>query len=126
MNKNVFKRNNNGLCPLYLACDKDEAKTMKKLMEMWHDATEFLCNRGRNILHVAVMRKKDETLSCILKEKTLDELVNKIDNDGNTHLHLVALSCNHVVVATLLYHKQSNIDIVNNQGLTAYDLYILK
>ena len=72
------------------------------------------------------MHRKEEIVSCILKEKTLDELVNKIDNDGNTHLHLVALSCNHVVVATLLYHKQSNIDIVNNQGLTAYDLYILK
>ncbi|KAK0596175.1 hypothetical protein LWI29_013378 [Acer saccharum] len=99
---------------------------MKKLLEMWTDATEFLCNGGRSILHVAAMRRKEETVGCILKEKALDELVNKMDNDGNTPLHLVALSCNHVVVATLLYHKQSKLDIVNNQGMTAYDIYILK
>ncbi|TXG70595.1 hypothetical protein EZV62_005530 [Acer yangbiense] len=72
------------------------------------------------------MRGKEETVSCILKEKALDELVNKMDKDGNTHLHLKALGCNHVVVATLLYYKKSKLDIVNNQGLTTYDLYILK
>ncbi|KAK1575624.1 hypothetical protein Q3G72_007021 [Acer saccharum] len=72
------------------------------------------------------MRGKEETVSCILKEKTLDELVNKMDEYENTPLHLEALSCNHMAVATLLYHKQSKLDIVNNQDLTAYDLYILK
>ncbi|KAK1578344.1 hypothetical protein Q3G72_029535 [Acer saccharum] len=90
------------------------------------DAAEFLFNRGRSILHVPAMRGKEEIVSCILKEKALDELVNKMDKDGNTLLYLEALSCNHVVMATLLYHKQSKLDIVNNQGLTAYDLYILK
>ncbi|KAK0594810.1 hypothetical protein LWI29_000748 [Acer saccharum] len=99
---------------------------MKKLLEMRPDATEFLCNRGRSILHIPAMRGKEEIVSCILKEKALDELVNKMDKDGNTLLYLEALSCNHVVMATLLYHKQSKLDIVNNQGLTAYDLYILK
>ncbi|TXG70596.1 hypothetical protein EZV62_005531 [Acer yangbiense] len=117
-------RNNNGLYPLHLACENGKAKTMKKLLKMWLDTTEFLCTRGRSILHVSAMRRKEETVSCILKEKALDELVNKMDKDENTHLHLEAMGCNHVVVHTLLYHKQSKLDIVNNQVLTAYDLFI--
>ncbi|KAK2653583.1 hypothetical protein Ddye_013439 [Dipteronia dyeriana] len=107
-------------------CEDGHPKTMKKLLEMWPDATEFVCNRGRSILHAASMCGEEEIVSCILKENALGELVNKMDKDGNTPSHLAALSCNPLVVDDLLYQKQSKLDIVNNQGLTAYDLYKLK
>ncbi|KAK2651102.1 hypothetical protein Ddye_018591 [Dipteronia dyeriana] len=120
----AFERNKKGLYPLHLACENGHAKIMKKLLKKWPDATEFLCNRGRSILHVAAMCGKEETVSCILKEKVLGELVNMKDKDGNTPLHLAALSCNPLVVATLLYHKRSKFDLVNNHGLTAYDFFL--
>ncbi|KAL5797595.1 hypothetical protein ACOSQ2_002415 [Xanthoceras sorbifolium] len=90
----AFERNKWGLYPLHLACENGHVIVVKELFRKWPDATELLCNKGRSILHVAAKSGKENVVRCILKEK----------------------------VATLLMDKRSDVNIVNHQGLTAYDI----
>ncbi|KAH7576911.1 hypothetical protein JRO89_XS01G0174400 [Xanthoceras sorbifolium] len=46
-----------------------------------------------------------------------------MDKNGNTPFHLAALHCHSMVLFTLLCDKRSKADLVNCQGLTAYDIF---
>ncbi|KAK1568439.1 hypothetical protein Q3G72_024521 [Acer saccharum] len=120
-NGSVVKRNKEGLYPLHLACENGHVKVMKELFKKWPDATEFLCNKGRNILHFAAKSGNEIAVRCILNEKGMDKLVNKMDKDGNTPFHLAALHGHPMVVVALLWDKHLKPDLVNYRGLTAYD-----
>ncbi|KAK2651098.1 hypothetical protein Ddye_018587 [Dipteronia dyeriana] len=117
----AFKRNKEGLYPLHLACENGHVTVMKELFKKWPDVTEFLCNKGRNILHFAAKSGNENAVRCILKEEGMDKLVNKTDKDGNTPFHLAAWHGHSTVVVTLLWDKRTKPDLVNNQDLTAYD-----
>ncbi|KAK2651087.1 hypothetical protein Ddye_018576 [Dipteronia dyeriana] len=118
----AFERNTKGFYPLHLACENGHIKVIKELLRKWPDPTELLCNKGQNILHVAAKSGKDNVVRCLLNEKGIDELVNKIDINGNTPYHLAAIHGNSMVLVTLMRDKRSKIDLVNYQGLTAYDI----
>ncbi|KAL5865153.1 hypothetical protein ACOSQ3_002667 [Xanthoceras sorbifolium] len=119
----AFKRNNKGFYPLHLACENGHVQVTKELFRRWPDPTELLCDEGQSILHVAAKSGKDNVVRCILKEKGTDKLVNKMDKKGNTPFHLAALHCHSLVLFTLLCDKRSKADLVNCQGLTAYDIF---
>ncbi|KAK1567129.1 hypothetical protein Q3G72_008469 [Acer saccharum] len=117
----AFKRNKKGLYPLHLACENGHVRIMKELFKKWLDPTEFLCNKGRSILHFAAKSGKESAVRCILKEKGMDKLVNRMDKDGNTPFHLAASHGHSMVVVTLLWDKRMRPDLLNYQDLTAYD-----
>ncbi|TXG55176.1 hypothetical protein EZV62_020432 [Acer yangbiense] len=117
----AFKRNKKGLYPLHLACENGHVKIMKELFKKWPDPTEFLCNKGRSILHFAAKSGKESAVRCILKEKGMDKLVNRMDKDGNTPFHLAASHGHSMIVVTLLWDKRMRPDLLNYQDLTAYD-----
>ncbi|KAL5823278.1 hypothetical protein ACOSQ4_021178 [Xanthoceras sorbifolium] len=119
----AFERNNKGVYPLHLACENGHVQVTKELFRRWPDPTELLCDKGQSILHVAAKSGKDNVVRCILKEKGTDKLVNKMDKNGNTPFHLAALHCHSMVLFTLLCDKRSKADLVNCQGLTAYDIF---
>ncbi|KAH7576915.1 hypothetical protein JRO89_XS01G0175300 [Xanthoceras sorbifolium] len=119
----AFERNNKGFYPLHLACENGHVQVTKELFRRWPDPTELLCDKGQSILHVAAKSGKDNVVRCILKEKGTDKLVNKMDKNGNTPFHLAALHCHSMVLFTLLCDKRSKADLVNCQGLTAYDIF---
>ncbi|KAK2651090.1 hypothetical protein Ddye_018579 [Dipteronia dyeriana] len=118
----AFKRNKEGLYPLHLACENGHVRIMKELFKKWPDPTEFLCNKGRSILHFAAKNGKENAVRCILKEKGMDKLVNRMDKDGNTPFHMAASHGHSMVVVTLLWDKRTKPDLLNYQDLTAYDV----
>ncbi|KAL5745540.1 hypothetical protein ACOSP7_026686 [Xanthoceras sorbifolium] len=103
----AFERNNKGFYPLHLACENGHVQVTKELFRRWPDPIELLCDKGQSILH----------------EKGTDKLVNKMDKNGRTPFHLAALHCHSMVLFTLLCDKRSKADLVNCQGLTAYDSF---
>ncbi|KAK1567753.1 hypothetical protein Q3G72_016209 [Acer saccharum] len=119
----AFERNNKGYYPLHLACENGHIKVSKLLFRKWPDPTELLCNKGQNILHVAVKSGKDNMVRYVLKRKGTDNLVNEMDRNGNTPFHLAALLGHSMIVFTLLCDRRSNVDVLNYQGLTAYDIF---
>ncbi|KAJ4718671.1 protein ACCELERATED CELL DEATH 6 [Melia azedarach] len=121
-NDSVLERNEKGLYPLHVACKSGQVEISKKLLTKWPDPTELLCNRGRNILHVAAKSGKQHLVSCIMEESISDKLINQMDNDGNTPLHLAVLRGHYYVVEILLRDNRLISTFKNNEGLTAYDI----
>ncbi|TXG55183.1 hypothetical protein EZV62_020439 [Acer yangbiense] len=119
----AFERNNKGFYPLHLACGNGHIQVTKELFRKWPDPTELLCDKGQSILHVAAKSGKENVVRYLLKEKCTDKLVNKMDKNGNTPFHLAALHGHSMVVVALKRDKRSNVDILNYQGLTAYDIF---
>ncbi|KAK4845229.1 hypothetical protein QYF36_002577 [Acer negundo] len=119
----ALERNNKGYYPLHLACENGHIQVTKVLFREWPDPTELLCNKGQSILHVAAKSGKENVVRFLLKEKCTDMLVNKMDKNGNTPFHLAALHGHSMVVVALMGDKRSNVDILNYQGLTAYDIF---
>ncbi|KAL5797594.1 hypothetical protein ACOSQ2_002414 [Xanthoceras sorbifolium] len=119
----ALERNKNGLYPLHLACENGHVRVTEELLRKWPDPTELIDNNGQNILHVAAKNGKEEVVSFLLKQDGIDKLIiNEMDKDGNTPFHLAALHHCSIVVALLLWDKRSNPDLVNCQGLTAYEI----
>ncbi|KAK0590610.1 hypothetical protein LWI29_029408 [Acer saccharum] len=119
----AFERNSKGYYPLHLACKNGYIKVTKVLFREWPDPTELLCNKGQSILHVAAKSGKENVVRYLLKEKCTDKLVNKMDKKDNTPFHLAALHGHSMVVVALMHDKRSNVDALNYQGLTAYDIF---
>ena len=116
----AFERNKEGLYPLHLACENGDVKVTDELLRKWPDPTELIDNNGRNILHVAAKNGREEVVRFLLKEDGIGKLMNEMDNDGNTPFHLAASHHHSMVVASMLWDKRLNPDLVNYQGLTAY------
>ncbi|KAK1567987.1 hypothetical protein Q3G72_019043 [Acer saccharum] len=91
----AFERNNKGFYPLHLACENGHIQPRVEKKTWWY----------------------------LLKEKCADKLVNKMDKNGNTPFHLAALHGHSMVVVALMRDKRSNVDILNYQGLTGYDIF---
>lgn len=120
----VLERNEKGLYPLHVACKKGQVEITKELLRKWPDSTELRCNKGRNILHVAAKSGKQEVVSLIMEEGNIDELINEMDQDENTPLHLAVLGSHYSVVGILLWDKRTKTFLRNSQGLTAYDIAV--
>ncbi|KAJ4729828.1 ankyrin repeat family protein [Melia azedarach] len=112
---------NKGLYPIHVACRNGHVRVVRELLTKWPEPSELLCNKERNILHLAAQWKPD-VVRCILLETKGDKLVNEMDNEGNTPLQLAASHCCSLVVGLLLMDKRAKSDMVNHQGHRAYDI----
>ncbi|KAJ6379244.1 hypothetical protein OIU76_015961 [Salix suchowensis] len=86
----AYGRNSEGNYPIHIACKNDSVDVVKEFLKSTPFPKEFLNYKGQNILHVAAENGKDRVVRYILRqEKTLVEsLVNEMDEDGNTPLHM--------------------------------------
>ncbi|XP_025012755.2 protein ACCELERATED CELL DEATH 6 [Ricinus communis] len=77
---------------LHLAACRGNVRIMKEIISKCPDCCEIADDRGWNVLHYAVVSKNDEALQVILRNSSLIDLVNDRDAQGNTPLHLLAVS----------------------------------
>ena len=120
----AYKRNHEGNYPIHLACKNDSVDVVKEFLKITPFPKEFLNEKGQNILHVAAENGKGNVVRYILRqEKTLVEpLLNEMDEDGNTPLHLATSHGQSVAAFVLVLDKRVDSSIVNNENLTPYDI----
>ncbi|KAI9383812.1 hypothetical protein POPTR_013G133700v4 [Populus trichocarpa] len=120
----AYKRNHEGNYPIHLACKNDSVDVVKEFLKITPFPKEFLNEKGQNILHVAAENGKGNVVRYILRqEKTLVEpLLNEMDEDGNTPLHLATSHGQSVAAFVLVRDKRVDSSIVNNENLTPYDI----
>ncbi|KAI3745123.1 hypothetical protein L1987_58225 [Smallanthus sonchifolius] len=75
-----------------MASSLGNCETMKVLIELCPGCSDFIDNKGRNILHVAVENKKNKAIEIIVRDKSLTNLIDQKDKDGNTPIHLLDVS----------------------------------
>ncbi|XP_052184031.1 ankyrin repeat-containing protein ITN1-like isoform X2 [Diospyros lotus] len=83
--------------PLLLAAKSGILEIVKGILTKYPQAVEHIDDEGRNVLHVAIKYRQLHIFDFI--EKNMDvpmmRLVRKIDNQGNSILHMVGIKGDH-------------------------------
>ncbi|KAL5737774.1 hypothetical protein ACOSP7_030535 [Xanthoceras sorbifolium] len=109
----------NGQTPLHLAAENGQYSVFIKLVNGYPDAIDVLNGKQRSILHLAALNGNVKTVQFILTLPEMEDLMNSIDEDGNTPLHLAAMNFHGKVVDILSKNERVNIRATNYKQLTA-------
>ncbi|KAI7999313.1 Ankyrin repeat-containing protein [Camellia lanceoleosa] len=76
--------------PLFLATKSGILEIVEEILRMYPQAIEHIDHEGRNILHVAIQYRQIHIFDFVEKlEIPMKRLLRKINNDGNSILHMV-------------------------------------
>ncbi|KAH9660794.1 ANK REP REGION domain-containing protein [Citrus sinensis] len=82
----------NAETPLFLATKSGCLEIVKEIFNVYPQAVEHIDDEGRNILHVAIKYRQLEIFELVIQmEVPMRRLVRKIDNGGNTLLHMTGI-----------------------------------
>ncbi|CAJ1375336.1 unnamed protein product [Effrenium voratum] len=107
-----------GFAPMHLACSTGSIRCVQLLME----AGMELCvatSRGETGLHLACASGQGEVAQLFIQ--AAPQILDMQDADGNTPLHAAALE-GHLECALILLRNGAEVDVKNNQSLTAYEV----
>ncbi|PSS33806.1 Protein ACCELERATED CELL DEATH like [Actinidia chinensis var. chinensis] len=104
---------------LHLAALHGNVEAMEELLSHCPDCWEMVNDGGQNILHIAIENEKVNAVQCILKRRWFCNLLNHKDKEGNTPLHMLAVSdCD---IPDLIRHKLADTGAFNKENLTPRD-----
>ncbi|KAA8520153.1 hypothetical protein F0562_014409 [Nyssa sinensis] len=81
--------------PLFLATKSGCTDIVEEILETYPQAVEYIDAEGRNILHVAIMYRQIQIIDVLEKKIPMRSLVRKIDNNGNSILHMIGMKAEH-------------------------------
>uniref|UniRef100_A0A2K1Y5B1 Uncharacterized protein n=1 Tax=Populus trichocarpa TaxID=3694 RepID=A0A2K1Y5B1_POPTR len=113
-----------GNYPIHLACKGGSVALLEEFLKVIPYPNEFINEKGQNILHVAAQNEHGFLIMYILEQdkKIVETLLNAMDEDGNTPLHLATQHGRPTSVFLLVRAIRFHRHIVNNDGLTPYEL----
>ncbi|KAL9342597.1 hypothetical protein Peur_065922 [Populus x canadensis] len=120
----AYKTNSEGNYPIHVACKNESVDLVKEFLDIFPYPKEFLNKKGQNILHVAAENGQGNVVRYILEQyqKIGEPLLNEMDEDGNTPLHLAARHGQSTAAFVLVRDKRVENSIVNNENFTPYDV----
>ncbi|KAH7576556.1 hypothetical protein ACOSQ2_003043 [Xanthoceras sorbifolium] len=113
-----FLKDRDGRTPLHCAAIHGNLHVVRELVSCCPDSVKETTLRGETVLHLAVKNNQQceavISLLSLLDEMDLtDEIINHVDVDGNTVLHLAAARKQHQVIKFLLKDTKVNVNAVN-------------
>ncbi|KAL6856972.1 hypothetical protein ACP4OV_018354 [Aristida adscensionis] len=113
---------NHGLFPVHIAAMKGNIRIIDELIKKCPDYFELVDHKGRNLLHCAVEHNQVQVVRYLCRNNIFAMLLNAMDYDGNTPLHLAAMYGFPRIVSLLLETRTVKTFLTNKDGLTARDL----
>ncbi|KAM3268577.1 hypothetical protein P3S67_031518 [Capsicum chacoense] len=105
---------------IHIAASEGDVNMINELLIHCPDCFDMLNRNNQNALHVSILNNKDRVVGFLLDSDKCDSLVDEPDSDGNTPLHLLAASGNHVLA--LINHPRSKKMSFNKQNKTPLDI----
>ncbi|KAM3268226.1 hypothetical protein P3S67_031167 [Capsicum chacoense] len=105
---------------IHIAASEGDVNMINELLNHCPDCWDTLNRNNQNALHVSVLNNQDEVVRFLLDFDKCDSLVDEPDSDGNTPLHLLAASGNHM--HELIYHPRAKKMSFNKQNQTPLDI----
>ncbi|KAM3268301.1 ankyrin repeat-containing protein like [Capsicum chacoense] len=105
---------------IHIAACEGDVNMIKKLLNHCPDCCDTLNSNNQNALHIAVLKNQDKVVRILLGSDKCDSLVDEPDSNGNTPLHLLAASGNHV--PELINHPRAKKMSFNKENQTPLDI----
>ncbi|XP_047264694.1 ankyrin repeat-containing protein ITN1-like [Capsicum annuum] len=114
---------NDWMTAIHIAASEGDVNMINKLLNHCPDCWDMLNNNNQNALHVVVLNNQDKVVRFLLDPDKCDNFVDEPDSDGNTPLHLVAVSGNHV--PELINHLRAKLMLFIKKNQTPLDTALL-
>ncbi|KAF3679798.1 putative ankyrin repeat-containing protein-like isoform 2 [Capsicum annuum] len=108
---------------IHITASEDDVNMINKLLDHCPNCWDMLNRNNQNALHVAVLNNQDKVVRFLLDSNKYDNLVDEPDSDGNSPLHLVVVSGNHV--PELINHPRAKPMSFIKQNQTPLDTTLL-
>ncbi|KAG6599329.1 Ankyrin repeat-containing protein ITN1, partial [Cucurbita argyrosperma subsp. sororia] len=118
----AYTKDNNGVSALHLAGKEGRVAVLKTFAKLCPDSCELSDSRDRTALHFAVANRQAYAVRKMLDLASFRNLVNQQDIDGNTPLHVAAISGDFVTLMMLASHPRVHKKIMNKAGFTTNDI----
>lgn len=110
-----------GNYPIHIATIRAPFEAVETILKHCPDSAELVDRYERNALHLAVLKKREDTFRSLLKRPEYKILINEPDSYGNTPMHLATLTNNYEIVEHLLQCEGVDLAVTNREGYTAMD-----
>ncbi|KAG6684204.1 hypothetical protein I3842_12G051100 [Carya illinoinensis] len=117
----AYMKDKEGRTALHIAAYRGNNRVMESIIGMCPDCCELVDNRGWNALHFAV-EGDVRTVSTILKNSSLSNLLNEKNAEGNTPLHHQYSRYSEDVNRDLMDHPRVDKMAFNKNNLNAYQV----
>ncbi|KAM3236602.1 ankyrin repeat-containing protein ITN1 [Capsicum annuum] len=105
---------------IHIAASEGDVNMIIELLNHCPDCRDMLNRNNQNALHVSVLNNQDKVVCFLLDSGKCDSLVDEPDSHGNTPLHLLAASGNHV--PKLINNPRAKKMSFNKQNQTPLDI----
>ncbi|PHU18467.1 hypothetical protein BC332_14162 [Capsicum chinense] len=105
---------------IHIAASEGDVDMIIELLNHCPNCWDMLKSNNQNALHVAVLNNQDKVVRFLLDSDKYDNLIDEPDSDGNTPLHLLAASGNHML--KLIKHPRAKRTLFKKQNQTPLDI----
>ena len=119
----AYVLDNDGESALHIAARIGQINAIEEMIKCCPDVCDLTDNKGQTALHAAVLGRQEKVVKYILETPGLKGLINKPDKDGNTPLHLSAISKNYKIIDILAMDERVDIKATNKKYLRAVTLF---
>ena len=118
----MYQPDYSGFFPIHVAASVGAFRNVDMFIKKCPGSAGLRDAKGRTFLHVAVEKKKVDVISGACRKRSLSWIMNMVDNDGNTALHLAVKAKSIHMFCPLLGNPQVNLNLPNNRGETPLDI----
>jgi len=118
----LYQSDHAGFFPIHVAASVGAFWNVRMFVTKFPGSAGLRDAKGRTFLHVAVEKKEANVIRSACRNLSLSWIMNMVDNDGNTALHLAVEAGSLQMFCPLLANPQVNLNLPNSRGETPLDI----
>ncbi|KAF3338302.1 Ankyrin repeat-containing protein [Carex littledalei] len=133
----AYIKDSDGSFPVHAAVRMGHVKMIVLLLQRCPDSGQLLDGNGRNFLHIAMEAKNSYIIFKLLKKskkklsnshwkKMFNKMLNTMDNNGDTPIHIAAEHGYNEFMESLSGGNELDMTLQNKEGLTAFDISVIQ